>query len=502
MQRLTTFYYLELSALATGTLLGISSSVSGLINATVTVFKESPKVAIETVRAVGRIGSFGGRHPPPNSDADDASNSNQAILAIEPQPTLGIDPALLAAEQIEKQLVSLNDLLGEDLPVLVQDGGMEVLACSKRLEALKNSIGQFQSKHTLSASGILDEAITITTSILNVNNPNPSKKISSSDWQERIDHWQKSIKALLSQATRLRSFAAAQPGQGFGGSLETTRVPGPNDSEYTQVMRHRQQKLLIMRSAMRDAQDNLARTTEAQLAAQDQIIELARTMKDLQHQQATLEWTKGILRKSIDVMVAMQDQIRTLAGFFNALANIISIVGKGQAERYLDTINKGITKDGGRFAIAYNESQIQVLRETVITLRAHFSFVVKSADMYQEIATSHINPCIRMAASLPLSATPEQQEAAKAKLKQATDESSEAIKLLAQQELGVYYRDLEQRCQKIEEELGPLALRALEDENENENLKAIEQGVKESGEEVAESIKQSGALFDEIMDDI
>lgn len=47
---------------------------------------------------------------------------------------------------------------------------------------------------------------------------------------------------------------------------------------------------------------------------------------------------------------------------------------------------------------------MQVIRETVITLRGHFGFVAHSADMYQDIATSHINPCIRMAANIPLSA--------------------------------------------------------------------------------------------------
>ena len=183
--------------MATGALLGVSSGVSGLINATVSVFKETPKIAIETMQAVGRIGSFKGQHPPPKSDISNASNANQATPGVEHQSTLGIDSAFLAAEQIETQLLNLNDLLNENLPVLVEDGGTEVLACSKRLEALKNSIRQFQSKYTLNARGILDEALTITTSILNVNNPSASKKISSSDWQKRIDRWQKSIKALL-----------------------------------------------------------------------------------------------------------------------------------------------------------------------------------------------------------------------------------------------------------------------------------------------------------------
>lgn len=55
--------------------------------------------------------------------------------------------------------------------------------------------------------------------------------------------------------------------------------------------------------------------------------------------------------------------------------------------------------------------------------------------MYQEIATTHINPCIRLVANLPLSASSDKQEEAKASLEQRTEESSEAIQKLAKQEI-------------------------------------------------------------------
>jgi hypothetical protein len=251
---------------------------------------------------------------------------------------------------------------------------------------------------------------------------------------------------------------------------------------------------------MNDARTNLEKAAEMQLQAQAQIVEIARTMKELEHKQATLEDTKKILRKSIDVMVAMQDQIRQLTGFFNALANIISIVCKGHAEQYLQAIDAGITKQDDKFAIAYSEQQLQIIRETLFTLRGHFSFVVHSTDMYQEIATTYINPCIRMAANLPLSAGPEDQEKAKQVLKQMTDESSDAIKKLAQQELEAYHKDLETRVQEIEGELTALGLPVPE--TEDENLRAIEDGVKESSEEIAEDFGEMGEFFEEISDDI
>jgi hypothetical protein len=155
-----------------------------------------------------------------------------------------------------------------------------------------------------------------------------------------------------------------------------------------------------------------------------------------------------------------------------------------------------VLEQGDKFAIAYSEEQLQIIRETVIIMRGHFSFVVHSADIYQSIATAHINPCIRMAANLPLSAGPAEQEEAKKILQQTTDESAEAIKKLAQQELEAYHSNLEKRVLEIEEELNALGLPAPE--GDGENLKAIDEGVKESTEE----IRKEGVPLDVEQDDM
>jgi hypothetical protein len=483
--------------------MGIGSGFFGIVNATISVFKDTPKIAIETVKAVGRMGTIGVHHPEPAAaSADPTVNANgQNMVPSQHSASLGIDPALLAAEQIETQLLNLNELLNDDLPTIVEEGGSEILACTQRLEALKKGLGDFQSKHAMNARAILDEALEVTAAIIAHDNTKKSKKGNFGEWEKKISQWGKTMKSLLNRATKLRSFAASQPGQGFGGSLDVSDLNvSPDDSAYSKVLHQRHQKLLITRSAMNDARNNIERTAEMQLQAQAQIVEIARMMGEPKHKQATLEDTKKILSKSIDVMAAMQDEVRQLTGFFNALASIISIVCKGHAEQYLQTIDAGITRQGGQFAIAYNEQQLQIIRETVITLRGHFSFVVHSADMYQEIATTHINPCIRMAANLPLSAGPAEQEEAKKVLQQTTDKSSEAIKKLAQQELEAYHNDLEKRVLEIEGELVALGLPAPE--ADEENLKAIEDGVKESSEEIAEELEEMGGLFEEITDDL
>lgn len=160
---------------------------------------------------------------------------------------------------------------------------------------------------------------------------------------------------------------------------------------------------------MKDAQENLTKSTEMQLAAQAKVIEFVKVMDDLDNKTVTIDQTKSILRKSIDSTTSMQDQIKTLAGFFEMLADIISIVGVSQAQHFLDSIRAGITQSANSIEMGFHQSQINMIRETLLTLRGHFGFVITSADLYQKIATNHINPCLRMVALLPLSASPAEQ---------------------------------------------------------------------------------------------
>lgn len=482
--------------------IGSGNSVTGLINATIGVFKETPKVAIQTVKAASEAVKTVSQWTPIRiyNTKPAAAPTPPTVRSIEQnavssqQPaSLGIDPALFAAEQIETQLLNLDRLLNEDLLAIVEDGGFKITACAKRLDDLKKGLGEFHSKHTLSARAILDEALDVTAAILAKGETDRSRG-NHDEWGRKINYWSNTTNSLLNRATKLRSFAASQPGQGFGGSMDSAalNVP-PGNSNYSKVLRQRHQKLLITRAAMNEARNNLERTAQKQLQVQNRIVENARALKELKHKEITVEGTKKILRKSIDIMTAMQDQVRQLTGFFNALANIISIVCKGHAEQYLQTIEAGITKPGDQFTLAYSEGQLQIIRESVITLRGHFSFVVHSVDMYQEIATTHINPCIRLVANLPLSASSEKQGEVKKSLEQRTRESSEAIQKLAKQELEAYHQAFEDRIQEIEEEMAALGLPAPEEDEEN--LRAIEDGVKESGRKILEDVEEMDDLF-------
>lgn len=596
---------LKISDLAIAAAIGSGSSVTGLINATINIFKETPKVAIETVKAASQwtpIRIFNTRpaaaststnvrpveentvpsqqpavasttvrsieesvvpsqHPevaptpmtvmsvehdavpgqqPAIASAPtvakpielDAVSSQQPEVASAPttmksieenavsrqQPKLvsnpsivrpieenaipsqqpassGIDPGLFTSEQIEMQLFNLDRLLqvNEDRLVIAEGRRSEIQACAKQLDYLEKGLGEFNSKHTSSARAILSEALDVTAAVLTDGKTDKSRE-DHDESRRKINSWSNTTRSLFNRATKLRSFAASQPGQGFGSSMDSAalNVP-PSHSSYSYILRQRYQRLLITRAAMNEARNNLEKMTQKQLEVQKQTIENARALKELESKEATMEDTKKILRKSIDIMTAMQIQVRQLSGFFNALANIISIICKGYAEQYLETIKAGITEQDDHFTVAYSEGQLQIIRESVIALRGHFAFVVHSVDMYQEIATMHINPCIRLVANLPLSADSKKQEEAKKFLEKKTEESSNAIEELAKKELEAYHRAFESRIQEIEEEIASIDLPdAVEDE---ENLKAIGDGVKEAGEKMSEDLEDIGNLF-------
>jgi hypothetical protein len=126
--------------------------------------KETPKLATEVVRTAGHtVGHIVGRG---HVNITYAENNGPAPPRAEQTSHIGIDPALLAAEQIERQLVRLHELLHGSLFGILQNGGSEITACSKQLETLKHSLGDFQSRHTVNANGILGDAIEITSSIM------------------------------------------------------------------------------------------------------------------------------------------------------------------------------------------------------------------------------------------------------------------------------------------------------------------------------------------------
>jgi hypothetical protein len=424
---------------------------------------------------------------------------SSAVMKTEP---VRLDPALLSAEQIEEKMFQLYDILGEFYPTVGCEVPPELLFCSEQMKKLRENIGDFESKHSMNARSILGEAIDIVGIITRMPKASPDTSTDDNDHQTQMERWQKSVQSLIDQATKLRAFAAAQPGSGFGDRVNSdgdgSDLAG-KDSGFNKVLRSRQHRLQIMRTAAKDAQDTLLKARDMQLATQAKIIELTKDIEALDHQKATLKQTKDVLLKAIDAIKSMHMQISNLTSFFSVLSHIISIVGIGHGRRYLENIGQGIRKSAiengneQQLTVEYNEYQKQVIRETMILLRGYFGFVAHSTELYQQISREHILPCIREAATLPLSATRAEQDIAKAHLLERANASAEAIRDLAQREYDAFHGSLEARVKEIDDDLKKMP--ALQ----YDNRKAIEEGVRESNAETREYISEA---YEEIDDAI
>ncbi|KXJ88128.1 hypothetical protein Micbo1qcDRAFT_214731 [Microdochium bolleyi] len=480
----------EGSALAIAAAVGIGSSFTSLINGAISVFKDAPKLTSVAIKAIRSIGTIGIDRQTSVCDSNGKKASGSPTR--EGSVVHGLDPGLLAAEQIESRLMGLSRLMDDDLRTTASEDLSEIKSYANRFSALKTTLGKPQSKHTTSASAILDEALDLTAAIA----AQGQRNLTAGQWEAKTARWRQDMASLLTRATQLQTYAASQPGQGSGGPLDPSSLKtiDPSCPAFERVLHQRHQKLLITRSAMNGARSNMYKAADMQLQLQARITEISCQMSEVQHKQDVAAETKKILSKSMGILVEMKLQVQQLTGFFNSLANIINIVCMGHAEQYLRAIDAGVTRQGGHFAIAYSEQQLQVIRETLITLRGDFGFVVHSADMYQEVATTHINPWIRMAANLPLSAGPAEQEEAKRELEKETLASANAIKLLAERETERYHKTQDDRVEEIEKELSRLGLPPLSEDDEN--LKAIAIGVKESSDEIARDIEEAGRLFE------
>ena len=85
---------------------------------------------------MGRIGTIGIHHHhwDPVAPQAPATSVQTGTAPIRDGSGIGLDPALLSAEQIEIQLFNLNELLNDELPYLVEEGGSDISNCVVRLE--------------------------------------------------------------------------------------------------------------------------------------------------------------------------------------------------------------------------------------------------------------------------------------------------------------------------------------------------------------------------------
>jgi hypothetical protein len=482
-----------MKVLGAKTLADIESALAGVLSGAVNILRYSPQIALSVVQTAGVLGGAGagfmttGTLPMPapiaiNQPPRSYGQANyQAPDGQESDP--GVDPALVAADAIADQISRMHELVhGDLLQMLTQSEDLELMNCSVRLRECKEILGDHKSQRVIEAKLMLDQAHGIVQSILDSRSHAASTDGTSKKWEMRVETWKKDAEIAHHRALKLKAFASAQAGRGFGDLLDIPRKAGPDSGseDLNSFRKVYQQKLLIMREAMHGAQVSLEKTTKQYQAKQSRIVELVKSIDRLHAEEATLVDIKEFLQKTIDCISNLRHEMETLSLFFNFMSHAISQLGHIQGTRFLEAVEDGIYDDKIGFGLSYGDAHAHIIRSAIIRAQAYFSLVVESAQMYQNISADYILPCMNDATKLPLSASRELQNQASEELMQLTKDSANAIEKLAREEFEKMRSQLTVRCQEVQNELENLQPQAVHDYVRQ----AIEEGVRESSEQM------------------
>ncbi|KAI8270720.1 hypothetical protein K4K58_008552 [Colletotrichum sp. SAR11_239] len=169
---------------------------------------------------------------------------------------------------------------------------------------------------------ILKQSIKLGEVVLDIQPKASSIDPEGQEWKERLRKWHGLFEDMQRGILQLRAAAAAQVGQGFGNT--TTSSPSDlNGINLQSLMIMRQNKLLMMETAMKNAEDNVRRITRQNQATQVKMIQLAHQMRQLDHSKAKLEDTKKVLFSATDVLCQIKSGFNTMKKNFDYFAAYI-----------------------------------------------------------------------------------------------------------------------------------------------------------------------------------
>lgn len=474
--RIETYFITEWGALRLKAAMDFQSGIAGLISGAVGIIKETPKFATQAVVAAGALaggasrlattGTFSSSTPSQDNDQGQTSNTmpTQDTYSLNAPASaqgssIGIDPAIAFIDRMESSVCQVFEAVQQDLlPILLEDGhNHELISCSEQLKAYKAELGDFKSLYVASAKEMLDRSIRTVDDILKSDKLAGSVQNSRDvRWQKKVEQWHRDMKESHYTAVYLKGVASAQPGQGFGdASLDMAfQAPAdPNNSnlDLAGILNYRTRKLRFTRAAMEDSKRRLQEKIEGYRDWQRRLIEAGSLLESLREEKITVEALKGLLRKAIDNLGRLQNEVVRLNQFFDFVSGTVSVLMDTVLNRFLDNIESGISEEENDFNLSYGQVQTNTIRQTILSLRGQVSFTIESTRLYLGISQKFIEPSMRMAANIPLGASVEEQQIFINELKTFTTECATAIMDLATQELEKTKGQLDNRLI----ELGP-----------------------------------------------
>lgn len=435
---------LELKVLGVKTLSDVQGFFSGTLGAAVNIVKETPNIALTGLKAVGNFGNIlsGG-------DRDfDCGNSTETANPV----AATVDPALQSASEIESQLSRLQNIFEEDLLKMLQGGKTDDLRdCVSQMRAMSGSLGD--GPYSQMAAGILKKGITFGEIALGLQPNASSIDPESKEWNDKLRKWQVLFENIQGTLLQLQSAAASQAGQGFGNN--TSSCPSDlNGVNLQSLMALRQNKLLMMETAMKNAEDNVRRITRQNQATQTKMIQLAHQMKQLDHSKAKLEDTKKVLVEAMEVLYEIRNGFNKIKKTFDLLAGYIDIQINDQTLVRLTHAMESATGRMSTEDMLCYQIKARTIVDLVLQMRGQFMFIYEMAKLYSRISQDYIVPCIEHMGSLKVSklATSDEQAAEKAYIDDFTTKCSQAIIKIAQADMEKFQKDMKARCMEIREE--------------------------------------------------
>ncbi|KAJ0335095.1 hypothetical protein COL922a_009744 [Colletotrichum nupharicola] len=343
----------------------------------------------------------------------------------------------------------LRNIFEENLLGVLQSGETEELRdCIVQMKEMNARL--IGSPHSQLAAGILQDGIKLGEVVLAIQPTAFSIDPEGQEWKKKLRKWHGQIDDIRGPLLRLRAAAATQVGQGFGNT--TSSSPSDlNGITMQSLMERRQNKLLMMETAMKSAQDNVQRITRQNQATQTKMIQLAHRMKQLNYSKGDLEDASKVLSEAIDVLFMIKNGFNKIKHTFEFLAKYIDILVNGNTVArltYAMEAAKDRTSPGDMLCY---QIQARIIVDRVLQMRGHFMFIYDMSKLYSEISQSYIMPCIDQMAILKVSKlnTADRQEKEKACIDEFTTKCSEEIIKRAQKEMETFQQEMTARCEEI-----------------------------------------------------
>ncbi|KAF8465505.1 hypothetical protein BDZ91DRAFT_794862 [Kalaharituber pfeilii] len=246
-----------------------------------------------------------------------------------------------------------------------------------------------------------------------------------------VKSWQQQYAPKYQLAVQMVALARALPGNIFGGApLMTTYKPDPQaqvaqinakSAQAKALLDAAQNRLTTTQTALANSQKVYHQSTELLVQQENRLGDLKAQMDKLTHSKLSLEETKKVLARCIQIMIPLKENVTKLVRYFEALSGMIDIQMKSTVDLFLKFIqgtvspersdpsdpSKELRNIGNYTIMDFERSH---LFQFTLTIDAYFSLLGDIARMWRQVSRDHIFPGVKLADNVSITVTGEHEE--------------------------------------------------------------------------------------------